>query len=386
MQSPTSVRGSCKDPFATFASIGLVTASAGFGAVYAWTTSSTHGVLLAGLAVLMAVSLEVAKPLAVSGMLDAVRRWEIGRASLLALLALIAIAYSVTAELSLMARSRADTTAERVSEARKGVDARARAETIRTEIGRHDTNASPLPPVAPSAPACSGEWLVNARARAACLEQSRLHSKAMETHADLVKQHGEQVAVRATERRTLVERLERAETDAGRAPVEKPADPGARALASYLAALGVSASPDKLVDWIVLVGVLALEIGSALAGLLATPVRAQTMGCDLQPVLAGGPRPGQAPDHSRAMPRPAGQGELDSARRRVLEIITAAGGTVHGGQRGLAERAGVSQDAAEAGFGRIGGRGRRAGPGGQYGDCGAANNCLVGGSRTGVRH
>lgn len=107
MESSTSVRASCKDSFANFASIGFVVASAGFGAVFAWQTGSTYGVLLGSLAVIMALSLEVAKPLAVVGMIEAGRKWEFGRAVLLAVLASIAILYSLTAELQLVASSRA---------------------------------------------------------------------------------------------------------------------------------------------------------------------------------------------------------------------------------------------------------------------------------------
>ena len=44
----------------------LVIASAGFGAVFAWQTGSTHGPLLGCLSVLMALGLEAAKPLAVT--------------------------------------------------------------------------------------------------------------------------------------------------------------------------------------------------------------------------------------------------------------------------------------------------------------------------------
>lgn len=342
MQFQTTVRRRWQAACALAASLGLVTASAGFGAVYAWQTSATHGPLLASLAVLMALSLEVAKPLAIAGMLDAVRGWEIGRAAALALLALIAISYSVTAELSLMARSRADAAAERASESRKGVDARGRVEAIRAEIARHDSILGRQAPAAPPAPTCSGEWLANAKARAACLEQSRLHGKAMEAHSRLQEQYREETAARAADRRRLIERLERAEREAGAAPTERPSDPGAKALASYLAALGLQVPPDRLADWIVLIGVLALEIGSALAGLLVAPARSPAARAP-EAAIPADPSPGQAPDHSRVLEPRGGRRDADTARARVLQIITAAGGTVHGGQRALAERAGVSK-------------------------------------------
>lgn len=332
MQSPTTVRAGCKDTCALFASSGLVTASAGFGAVYAWQSSATHGLLLASLAVLMALSLEIAKPLAVTRMLDAARRIEIGRAAALFLLAAIAVAYSVTAELSLMARSRADAAAERAGESRKAEEARARVEVLRAEIARHDTTAGATAPVPPPAPPCSGEWLANARARAACLEQSGLHAKAMETHAALTAQHREATAA---ERHALVERLERAEEEAGRAPVVRQADPGARALSSYLSAVGVEVAPERLADWLVLVGVLALEMGSALAGLLVGPARAGRMAAEVRPRPLSEPR-ALIP---LALPGPGS----DTARERVLALVRQEGGAVQGGQRVLAERAGVSR-------------------------------------------
>ena len=96
-------------------SAGLVVASGGFGAVYAWTAAAQHGVVLGSLAVLMAVSLEGAKPLAVVRAGQALRSWQFGSSAALASLALVAIAYSLTAELSLMARTRADATASRAA-------------------------------------------------------------------------------------------------------------------------------------------------------------------------------------------------------------------------------------------------------------------------------
>ena len=61
---------------ANTAASSLVISSAGFGAVYAWTTGSEHGVVLGGLFVLMAVALEIAKPLAVATALTSFRSWS----------------------------------------------------------------------------------------------------------------------------------------------------------------------------------------------------------------------------------------------------------------------------------------------------------------------
>ena len=106
---------------------GLVIASAGFGCTYAWQSNEPHGVTLASLAVIFAAALEMAKPLAVSGAAHAFRSWRIGQGTALAILACVAIAYSLSAELSLMARSRADATAERAGASQSATYARAKA-------------------------------------------------------------------------------------------------------------------------------------------------------------------------------------------------------------------------------------------------------------------
>ena len=85
----------------------------------------------------------------------------------------------------------------------------------------------------------------------------------------------------AAARAELARALRRAELNAVMiAPVAQPspdakaetvtvADPGAAALSTYLAVIGIAVSPERLADWLVLLGVLSLEAGSALAGVLA---------------------------------------------------------------------------------------------------------------------
>jgi hypothetical protein len=108
---------------ANTAASSLVIASAGFGAVYAWTTGSEHGVILGGLFVLMAVSLEIAKPLAVATSLTSFRVWSLVRGGMLAALATVAIAYSLTSELTLMSGARGDLVAERLAKLEASTDA-----------------------------------------------------------------------------------------------------------------------------------------------------------------------------------------------------------------------------------------------------------------------
>src|SRR5262245_14091140 len=69
----------------------LVIASAGFGAMYAWAAGLPYGPALASLSVLMAVALEVAKPLSVAGVFAAFRSWAVVRGLALSLLATVAV-------------------------------------------------------------------------------------------------------------------------------------------------------------------------------------------------------------------------------------------------------------------------------------------------------
>ena len=59
---------------ASACAVGLVVASAGFGAVFAWQIGIQHGFVLACLTVLFAVALEGIKPLAINAALQALDR------------------------------------------------------------------------------------------------------------------------------------------------------------------------------------------------------------------------------------------------------------------------------------------------------------------------
>ena len=65
----TSAGSKTTRAIAAISAAGLVFASAGLGAIYAWSTGLQHGAAMAGLMVLMAASLECAKPLAVAAAL-----------------------------------------------------------------------------------------------------------------------------------------------------------------------------------------------------------------------------------------------------------------------------------------------------------------------------
>jgi len=115
---------------AIIAASGLVLASAGFGATYAWQAGSRDALVLAGvpmlhrllLAAVSALSLELAKPYAIATALTAARSGAVAQTILLALLALVAVSYSLSAELSLMATLKSDATAWRRAEIKRASD------------------------------------------------------------------------------------------------------------------------------------------------------------------------------------------------------------------------------------------------------------------------
>src|SRR4029079_638751 len=98
---------------ATIASALLVIASAGFGTVFAYTQGVHHGPVLAAFAVAMALGLELSKAFAVEATFTCFRTLAIGRGLAMLVLAVVAICYSLTVELSLMATTRGDAAAER---------------------------------------------------------------------------------------------------------------------------------------------------------------------------------------------------------------------------------------------------------------------------------
>src|SRR5262245_58903021 len=80
---------------ATVAASGLVISSAAFGAIYAWTTGHAISPVFAAVMVLAAIAVELAKPIPLASALTAWRRLALVRASLLTLLAVVCIGYSL---------------------------------------------------------------------------------------------------------------------------------------------------------------------------------------------------------------------------------------------------------------------------------------------------
>ncbi|WP_333795083.1 hypothetical protein [Hyphomicrobium sp.] len=337
----------------------LVIASAGFGAVYAWTTGGHHGPVLGALFVAMALGLEGAKPFAVEGIFAALRSWSLGRAAAMAALALVAVAYSLTAELSLMASIRADSAAERTlaSDAAAAVRARyddAKAElailpaarpagTIAAEIARLETTPGLASCEDRTAPAYGSVT------RRVCAEIATLRAE----------------GDTAAHRERLRQALAAAEHDLATAPPTTKGDPAASALATYLAAFGLSVAAASLSDWLALMPVLALEIGSALALVLVNGTRVGTEGAragtegaragtqmaqqvalepdGAVPSVCEGVSEGATEQASGGVPVTLTQEPRNTPLRdALLTHLRDAGGSLRTGQRSLAKALGAS--------------------------------------------
>jgi len=352
----------------------LVLASAGFGALFAWTTGSKHGLLLGALSVAMALGLEGAKPFAVAGAFNAFGRWQLGQGLALASVGALAVLFSLTAELTFMVMARGDLVAERSG----GADAARKAEAryVRADAELQTLAAArPASELAPeiaklkATPGANGCNKVNGKiSREVCAEVSDLEAE----------------SARDARRRELEAIMREAERERAAAPPIVAADPGAAALAVYAASLGVTVSPEVISMWLPLVGVLALEIGSAFGVLLmraAGPVSdeavtgiATNRASQVAPVShedAAPPASGVAalgvPEPARpCTPRPNTKDDDPSGPRQramgeLLGRLKTEGGQLTGSTRGLAKLFGTSRgtihraiaDAVAAGMIRV---------------------------------
>jgi hypothetical protein len=307
---------------AAISAAGLVIASAGFGSVFAYTVGVQHGPLLAGLTIVMAIALELAKPLAVSGAFAAFRSWAIIRGVALSILAAVAIAYSLTAELQLVASSRGDLVAKREDAIEQRDDRRESIKAARAELAllapsrtveEAKGDIAKLLAANPQAGNCRS--MDNATTRYVCPKVAALNGE----------------AARAKRRGELQARIDKAAGSAPSTGTVKNADPGSAALATFLATLGVAVSAARVSDWLTIVPVAALELGAALSLLLVQSVSGGAptghaseqksvvsgQGAEVQPnsatvadrngrVSPGGPAPKQTKKRTRGK---AGSGE-----------------------------------------------------------------------------
>lgn len=353
---------------ASIAATGLILSSAGFGAVYAYTVGIQHGPLLATLTVLFAVALELIKPIAVRGAFDSFRSWRTAAQGLaLLLLGVVAVAYSLTAELALTASSRGDLVAKREA----ATDAATRAKE------KHDRAKADLSAIKAARPAQELEALVAAAAPVCRVMVSNgVRTTSCNKPPALVAELG-----RAKRKAELEATMMAAETTlAGRHAV-KTADPGPTAIATYLASVGIVVSVPVLGQWLNLIAVLGLELGSALSAVLVQAVSGAA-GPDVrlgQHAPEDSIKPDTASHASRATPekpvvnagdgigasvlascaihkrtpargrrRTRGSGKAAGKRRlgHVIDLLKARGGQISGGQRGIAKTLGLSKSRA----------------------------------------
>lgn len=349
----------------------LVIASAGFGATFAYGLNEHQTKALAGFAVLMALGLEIAKPLAVHGIFDAGRAGRGGEAAAMFVLAMVATSYSLMAELQLMARSRADAIAERQHVAGTATDTRAKLDRLRVELDK----ISPARAVAELTPLMAAKiaatkgadcdtWVSDTRTRGACLDLAQLRAE----------------AGRAAQRVEVATKIEVAETALSRAGTAKVADPSAAALATYLTALGLHVEQSSIGDWLTLVGVFALEVGSMFAVVLVRACRPNTAPNDAAGVSSAVPKepvrntagnaetpaaigvappetPADATHVSSVPPDPARITIAVHPAERLVSLLRERGGEVFGSQRTIGLAIGISgaqlnrvlHDLAEAG-------------------------------------
>jgi hypothetical protein len=250
--------------------LGLVGSSTTFGAVYAYQSSHSTNEIMAWAAVAMAVSLEVAKPQALAAALSATR--AVSHRFALGLLAVVACVYSLTAELSLMATSRGDVVASRQQTINDTNDAGRQRTILETELASLTTTQ-------PAEIASKQSKLIadNPTARCDADKDSKDYGTTSKRVCPLIealnaeRREVEKSQARRAELTSLLGGMSAPHTEP---PAVDKADPGASALSLYLAVLGVAVKPDVLAEWLVLVPVIALELGSLFAGLLvaSTPL------------------------------------------------------------------------------------------------------------------
>lgn len=333
----------------------LVTASAGFGATYAWMTGSQHGIVLGALSVAMAAGLEMAKPFAAHLAFTSARSKQWGSALAMSALAFVAVAYSLTAELSLMAMARGDLAAERVAQVEPislAKEDRGRALDELHRLGAVRTAGEVEADLAKEK--LSARWRKSNGCQDVTLTATADFCQGVQVfHAELAS------AKRAEELERKVDTLSAtiaATSSTGHTAVGDK-DPTASALTTYLAALGVFVQPETVSRWVLLVPVLALEIGSTLSVLAVSLVSsgvqpsmpktsvpsfprvqppssgvATTRDLDTKPMSPRNPEPGlKRAQHQKA------------SSQAVLNLLRAHGGRIEMGQRAIGKALGLSK-------------------------------------------
>lgn len=292
---------------ARLAACGLISTSAGMGCLYAWQVGIQHSLPMALLTVLMALSLEASKPLAIKRIVQtsdsgASKREVFCSKFLLAILALVSVSYSLNSELMLVSMSRSDLVGERQAKIDNygSLEAELRGIGFTYPVAYYDAKIDGLP------------------------KTKKNRDKLAQLKAD---------KARATRRMELETRLKRLPIETGSIVVS---DPGSKALSTYLALIGKHVSESTLSQLLVLIPVLALEAGSALALLL----------------IPGGSIP--AP---RSVQEPVKPQEPERTSEAILSALREAGGSLDESERQLARRIGTSRTTARKALEALKGRG-----------------------------
>jgi hypothetical protein len=289
--------------------------------------------------------------------------WRFVRGVALGALASVAIVYSLSAELTLMAGARGDVVAARNAELKAAQDARADAQRKRD---RYDAARLELASLSPTRSASELQHQIDSLLLTpgadGCVE---INGRVTRTVCPQVVSLREELA--RAQRRSELEAIivqPLPSVPAGDHTISA-ADPGATAISVYLAALGLRVSSDALSEWLALVPVIALEVGSATAALLAgayvaQPARTVTTAQVAQPENTGdaaAQKPAR-PVKPRKQPRRRDDDDRDAGPPKrglpaLLETVRENGGVVELGQRRLARQLGVSRTTLQRALGDL---------------------------------
>jgi hypothetical protein len=365
-----------------FAAFGLVAASTTYGGYFAWHTAATVNGILAIGAVTFAVSLEVVKPQAFAAVFDAARAKS--QRATLGLLAVVAALYSLTAELQLTAMSRSDVTASRQQTINDTASAARQRAALERELNELTTDQ-------PAAVAAKMSKLISENPKARCDlkpgddDYGTQSKKVCPQIAalELERDAAETAQKRRAEITSILGTVADTSGDVDGDHAVTQSDPGASALATYLAVVGIAVQPETVAEWLVLVPVVALEFGSLFAGLLvaSTPSQAANSEKDIvgrgvrqtpkievsdaapnndrvqsesPETLAANEKPQQSPTVlSAILPMvPLKARSANDAAQRLVEYVRQSGGVVQISGRTLAEtlacKHGTLVDAVEA--------------------------------------
>lgn len=320
---------------AKFAAASLIVASAGFGAYYAGSLGAEQGPLIAVLSIAMAIGLELAKPFSVAAAFEAFRSSRLGQGFAVAILGCVAVTYSLSAELSLWATMRGDRIAVRAAASNVAISARDQYQRAKLELDG-------LPSARPAAELQSliDGVLIDPRAGGCVI----IDGKFTRENCPKVSEWKTEQA-RSQRRAQLEQTLHQAEAAMANGPIAKTADPGATALSTYLAIFGLKVEPSLLTELLVLVAVLALELGSALSIVLVQAVSGSTSG---RPVTASELTINNAPVEEAVVQVVHPQSTDDAAIREkvksaILNQLEQRGGSLAKSERGIAALIGASR-------------------------------------------